>query len=214
MAPLLRETAIQLERVLEMAARFWTNAEANYRQFLVRQEEVRRLAEQRKFLKELPTAQLGQGGMASQAGELRIPFAEHVAVLRRHLSRCAVPNRKRTKCLAFRQSAVHHVDHYALLAWLRIGELEAQKTQCASYGPKSFRRALRSIRGLCNNSVPKAVPQMGRACAESGVALVFVPEISACRAWGVTQWVSPEKAILQLSLRGKTDDQFLVHLLS
>jgi len=29
---------------------------------------------------------------------------------------------------------------------------------------------------------------------------------SPARAWGVTHWLSPDKAVLQLSLRGKTDD--------
>jgi hypothetical protein len=44
--------------------------------------------------------------------------------------------------------------------------------------------------------------------AAAGVALVFVPEIAGTRAWGVTQWAGPEKAILQLSLRGRSDDHF------
>ena len=206
-APLLPETAIQLERVLGIPARFWSNAEANYRQFLARQAEARRLAGQRGSLKELPIAQLVKAG--------RLPRRpDPVSQLREALHFFGVASLEalsqigNDKCLAFRQSAAHRVDHYALLAWLRIGELEAQKIQCAAYDPKNFRRALQSIRSLCNNPVLEAARQMGRTCAESGVALVSVPEISGCRAWGVTQWVSPEKAILQLSLRGKTDDQF------
>ena len=47
---------------------------------------------------------------------------------------------------------------------------------------------------------------MARLCMASGVALVFVPEIPGARAWGVTHWLSPDKAVLQLSLRGETDD--------
>ncbi|MFN7992725.1 MAG: HigA family addiction module antitoxin [Bryobacteraceae bacterium] len=206
-APLLPETAIQLERVLGIPARFWSNAEANYRQWLAHQEEARRLGEQRDFLKELPTAQLVKAGWLAKRPD---PVSRLRDVLQFFgvASLDALSQIGKEKCLAFRQSAAHEVNHYALLAWLRIGELEAQKIQCAPYDPKKFRRALQSIRGLCNNPVPEAAPQIGRACAESGVALVFVPEISGCRAWGVTQWVSPEKAILQLSLRGKTDDQF------
>ena len=61
-APLLPETAIQLERVLGIPARFWTNAEANYRQWVARQKEASRLAEQRESMKELPTAQLVKAG--------------------------------------------------------------------------------------------------------------------------------------------------------
>jgi len=207
-APLLPETAIQLERVLGIPARFWTNAEANYRQFLAFQEETRRLAEQREFLKELPTAQLVKAGWLPKR-------ADPVARLRDMLqffgvaSLDALSQIGKVKRLAFRQSAAHKVNQYALLAWLRIGEIEAQKIQCVPYDSKTFRHALHSIRNeLCNKPVPEAAVQMVQACAESGVALVFVPEIPGCRAWGVTQWISPERAILQLSLRGKTDDQF------
>lgn len=206
-APLLPETAIQLERVLGIPARFWTNAEANYRQFLARQDESRRLAHQRGFLKELPTAQLVKAGWLPRR-------SDPVSRLRDMLqffgvaSLDALSQIGKEKCLAFRRSAAHDLDQYALLAWLRIGELDAQKIQCAPYDPKNFRRALQAVRGVCTNPVPGAAPQIVRACAKSGVALVFVPEISGCHAWGVTQWISPEKAILQLSLRGKTDDQF------
>ena len=206
-APLLPETAIQLERVLGIPARFWTNAEANYRQWLAHQEEARRLAEQREYLKELPIAQLVKAGRLPKRPD---PVSRLRDVLQFFgvASLDALSQIGKEKCLAFRQSAAHEVNHYALLAWLRIGELEAQKIQCAPYDPKNLRRALQTIRSLCNHPVPAAAPQMVKACAESGVALVFIPEISGCRAWGVTQWVSPEKAILQLSLRGKTDDQF------
>ena len=48
-APLLPETAIQLERVLGIPARFWTNAEANYRQWVARQEEARRIVGEKLY---------------------------------------------------------------------------------------------------------------------------------------------------------------------
>ena len=42
-SPILSETALQLERVLAIPARFWTNAEGQYREFLAREEEQQRL---------------------------------------------------------------------------------------------------------------------------------------------------------------------------
>lgn len=89
--------------------------------------------------------------------------------------------------LAFRQSMVHDVDQYALLAWLRLGEIQARRIQCEPYDVASFRKALIVIR-------------TGWAAPARNLAANCV--------WGVTQWVSPEKAILQLSLRGRTGDQF------
>ena len=50
------------------------------------------------------------------------------------------------------------------------------------------------------------VPRAIDLCRAAGVALIFVPEVPGTRAHGATRWLTPSKAILQLSLRGKTDD--------
>jgi HTH-type transcriptional regulator/antitoxin HigA len=43
-------------------------------------------------------------------------------------------------------------------------------------------------------------------CAACGVAVVFIPELRGSRASGVTRWLTPAKALIQLSFRYKTDD--------
>lgn len=45
-APVLSDTALQLERVLAIPARFWMNAEGNYRESIARREERERLRAQ------------------------------------------------------------------------------------------------------------------------------------------------------------------------
>lgn len=206
-APLLPETAMQLERVLGVPARFWASAEANYRQALARQEEAERLAKQQEWLDRLPVKALVKRGVLSREGD-RVSRLRELLNFFGVASFDALSRIGEERCLAFRQSLAHDVDQYALLAWLRLGELQAQRITCAPFEESRFRQALREIRKLCAESPPAAVPKMQEECAESGVALVFVPEIPGARAWGVTQWVSADKAILQLSLRGKSDDQF------
>jgi HTH-type transcriptional regulator/antitoxin HigA len=110
------------------------------------------------------------------------------------------------QCLAFRQSVVHRVDPYALLAWIRKGEIQAHSLHCAPYDEKRFRTVLGEIRKLSRESADIYAPRMVELCASAGVAIVFVPEIAGTRAWGATHWLSPDKAVIQLSLRGKTDD--------
>jgi Zn-dependent peptidase ImmA (M78 family) len=43
-------------------------------------------------------------------------------------------------------------------------------------------------------------------CAAAGVAVVFVPELPKTRICGATRWLNSDKALIQLSLRYKTDD--------
>ncbi len=204
-APILSETALQLERVLAIPARFWTNAEGQYREFLAREEERERLGEHLDWLKKIPVKQMVQAGWLPQR-------TDPVATLQDALNFFGVASPEALsqigdeKCLAFRQSDVHSVDQYALLAWIRKGEITAQQQQCAPYDEKQFRSALAEIRKLTRETVGVYAPRMAHLCTTSGVALVFIPEIPGARAWGVTHWLSPDKAILQLSLRGKTDD--------
>ncbi len=49
---------------------------------------------------------------------------------------------------------------------------------------------------------------MKKLCAEAGVALVFIPEFEKTHLSGVTQWLTPDKALIIMSLRYKTNDHF------
>jgi Zn-dependent peptidase ImmA (M78 family) len=50
------------------------------------------------------------------------------------------------------------------------------------------------------------VTKLPEICARAGVALVILPEFSKCRISGAARWLTPDKALIQLSLRYKTDD--------
>ena len=52
------------------------------------------------------------------------------------------------------------------------------------------------------------VPQLVETCAKCGVAVVIEPAPKGCPVSGATHWLSPEKALLMLSLRHKTNDHF------
>ncbi|MCH7749100.1 MAG: ImmA/IrrE family metallo-endopeptidase [Acidobacteria bacterium] len=52
------------------------------------------------------------------------------------------------------------------------------------------------------------IPQLQKYCAESGVAVAVVRAPTGCRASGATRFLSRDKALLLLSFRYLTDDQF------
>lgn len=206
-APILSETALQLERVLSIPARFWTNAEAQYRECLAREEERERLGDDVDWLKKIPVTRMVALGWLRHRTD-PITTLQDVLSFFGVASVDALEHIGKERSLAFRQSVVHQTDRYALLAWIRKGELDAQALHCAAYDEKRFRTVLEEIRGLTREPVQTFAPRMVELCASAGVALVFVPEIPGARAWGVTHWMSPEKAVIQVSLRGKTDDHF------
>jgi len=50
------------------------------------------------------------------------------------------------------------------------------------------------------------VPQLQGLAGAAGVAVVFVPAPPGCRVGGSTQWLSPDRPLIALSLRHKTND--------
>ena len=70
-----------------------------------------------------------------------------------------------------------------------------------------FQKALLAIRKLTVRPPEEFEPRMRELAAESGVAVVFVRELKKYPISGVARWLNPEKALIQLSLRYKTEDQ-------
>jgi addiction module HigA family antidote len=205
-APIEPETALQLERVLGIPARFWNNAERQYRDHLVRQEERARLQQQVERLRSFPVKEMCNLGWLPKRTDAVEMLSELLSYFGAATFETLDQLDLRT-CAAFRQSAMHRVDHGAVLAWLRKGELDARGIVCRPFQKDRFRAALAEIRELTLRPIAEAIAETVRLCAESGVAVVFVPELPKTRTWGATRWLTADKALIQLSARGKTDDQ-------
>lgn len=200
------ETALQLEKVLNIPAHFWMNREQRYREFLARQEERKRFEANLEWLKEIPVRAMIKMGWIHL-------YKDKVDQLREVLSFFGVATPEQWKNIwlsraaAYRQSPAFKNNPAAIAAWMRRGELEAQAIQCKPYDSARFGKTLRHIRALTGERAETFLPKLIDFCAVAGVAVVFVPELPETHVYGVTRWVSPTKAIVQLSLRGKTNDQ-------
>ena len=204
-AAITPETALQFERVLGVPASFWNKREYHYREFLAREEERERLAKQTTWLEKLPVKAMVKLGWVPAAGDL-------VTQLQHILNFFGVASPQEWRGLwngsqpAFRRSSAFESDPGAVAAWLRKGELEAQQIVCASYDEARFKGVLVEIKGLTVTTPEHFEPNLVRLCASAGVAVVFVPELPGTRVCGATRWLTPVKALIQLSLRYKTDD--------
>ena len=107
---------------------------------------------------------------------------------------------------AFRTTKAYEAEPGALAAWLRLGEIAARDIYCEPYDHKRLQEALPSLRALTRESIEVFIERLRAICAACGVAVVFVPELRGSRASGVTRWLTPAKALIQLSFRYRTDD--------
>ncbi len=200
-------TALKLERALGIAAEFWLAREQHYQEWLARQRAQEELAEAVTWLKAVPLGELVSCGLvreykskAEQVGELFRFFG--VASKQAWEEVYASPQ------AAFRRSRAFKCDVGATAAWLRIGELQAQSIKANTFKADLFRQTLKEAVRLTRKPFGKVADRLEESCASAGVAVVYVPELKGCRASGVTRWLSPTKALIQISDRYKTEDHF------
>ena len=200
------DTAIQLERVLGMPAGFWNTLEYKYQEYLARLREQEALAAQARWLKEIPVADMARLGWieqhrdpARQVQEILTFFG--VASLEQFWTvwanyRYHVELRKSDKSV-----------WGSIYAWLRMGEISSRSIEVAPYDPQTFQKALFKIRALTVEHPDIFVPEVKKLCSEAGVAVVFVPQLPETRSSSAARWLTPKKALIQVSLRYRTDDQ-------
>ena len=201
------DTALQLEHVLGIPARFWIIRELHYQEWRARQREAVRLRAEQDWLAALPVNEMTQRRWIEPAGDT---VAQLRALLR--FFGVASPAEWRQMWLerkgAFREAAATVADAGALSAWLRKGQLEAQKIKCADYNGQEFMRSLQLVRALTVKPAHQFLADARQLCAAAGVAFVVLPAPANCHAGGAMQWLTHAKAMLLLSVCHTTDDQF------
>ncbi len=206
-AAITADTALQFERVLGAPAAFWQEREARYREFLARRSDAERLEEQVGWLDELPINEMVRFGWLRKA-ETK---AQQVLECLRFFGVASVDAWRETftkPLAAFRATDRFRIDGGAVAAWLRQGAIEADRIDCAAYSEAAFKESLAGIRALTLESDPTVfIPCLRERLAACGVAVAFVRPPSGCPVHGATRWISSTKALIQLSLRYKSNDQ-------
>jgi addiction module HigA family antidote len=204
--PLSQQTALQLETVLGVPASLWNNLERQYQEYRARTLQAEQMRTQEEWLHKFPMKELLTWGWVERCTDT----AQQVLALLRFFgcsSSTQCDRYLRYSVVQYRASAKFSADEYALSAWLRQGERMGQQLDCVPYSAAAFRQVLREARKLTTQKPEAFVPELIERCAEAGVAVVFVRELPRIRASGATRWLKPDRALIQLSLRYKSNDQ-------
>jgi HTH-type transcriptional regulator / antitoxin HigA len=197
--------AQDLAQVLGASVEFWMARDAQFREDMARVH-----AADQEWLGELPLGDMIRLGWLHPPPR---PSEEVEACLRFFGAASIAAWRHAYEALraevAFRTSPTLDSRPGAVAAWLRQGELLCSNMECAPWDPERFREALSDARRLTFAKDPNHfLPRLRQLCAASGVAVAVVRAPTGCRASGATRFVSPKKALLLLSFRYLSDDQF------
>ena len=204
-APLEPETALQFEKVLGVDASVWLGIESDHKLHRARENETAVAAASTEWARGFPVAEL------VKRGAFRRPESEADAVTKllsffgvgsidAWTARHAVAN------VAYRHSPKFRSDEVALATWIRLGELEAARQDCADYRRGEFEKAVKRIRGLTRGEVGESLRRARELCNRAGVVLALVQPLPKTSLSGAAWWLSSRKAVIQLSARHKSDD--------
>ena len=197
------EIARSLQRTLGGSVEFWMS-----RDFQYRREVDRASVDEKELLRKLPLGDMIRFGWISRAPR---PSEELAAC-------CQFFNVPDKNALVAMCSSVQHMVAFraspsfeswpaATAAWLRQGEIEADKIRCHNWNANAFEKHLAAIRPLTREKDPRRfLPALQKVFAECGVAVVVVRCPTGCRSSGAARFINPGKAVLQLSFRFLTDD--------
>jgi HTH-type transcriptional regulator/antitoxin HigA len=205
------DVAKLLEKIIGGSVNFWMSREDQYRNDVARLQSEGRPHAAKAWLGELPLQDMIRFGWIKPSGTT---FEAKVASCLQFFDVPDVASwRERyndvLSAVSFRTSLTYESEPGSVLSWLRYGELKCAEIECKNWNEAEFMNALRTIRQLTKNKEPNSfVPALKKICADSGVAVVVLRAPTGCRASGATRFITPKKAMMLLSFRYLSDDQF------
>lgn len=182
---------------------FWLERERNYQE----RKQILQQVSPAEWLASLPTKDMIELGWIAKGGN----------ILDNCLQFFDVPDIRTWKAkydqisenVRFRTTSVFKSDISSTLAWLRRGEILASETSCEKWNAKLLENELDRIKLLSKKKSPKVfLPELTEICSSFGVAVSIAKTPKGCSASGATKFLSRQKAMLLLSFRYLSDDQF------
>lgn len=204
-APITPSTALKFEYVFNIPASFWNNLEKNYREVLERKKDFDSIVEEEIYLKNIPYLEMSKRNW-DFCYKTSKPF-EKVVNLRKFFAVASLSfDTELKKKINFRKSDNSNFSIESLYCWLRYGEIESNKEEYPKFNLELLKLNAEKIRTLANKPFLKQFNMIKTLLKECGVSLIFEPHLPNTYVNGVSYKITPDKAIIMLSDRGKKDD--------
>jgi len=206
--PITPEIATVLSNRLGGSKGYWLNRDSAFQHAITALPLERRF--ERSWVESMPYKAIVKLGWVKPAASVSGKASELLDFFGlRHSAQWRLRYPNSSFASAFRTSTSFNTHPEAVALWLRRGEQVAATIDCAPWNPDGFRASLPDLKALTRNKYPSQFfPELRHICAANGVALVAAPTPEGCHASGATQFLSRTKALLMLSFRFKSDDQF------
>ena len=206
-AAITPDTAIQLERVTGVSAGFWNGLEAQFRATAAAARARAELATHESWAQSFPLAALRKLGRVG--GRTPVQLADSLLSFFAVSSQAGWEQQWRTVTARYRKPHRLQSAFPALTAWLRLGDLQAGEIETDPFNPARLATVVPEVAALSQTAAfSLAVKRLRGLLASAGVAFVLTPELPGVHVSGAARWLTADRAVVQVSLRYKSDDQF------
>jgi len=201
------DIALHFERVLGVSAELLMNMNTNYQMFESRLKDKAELEAKEDWIKQFPLRELVKKKIITDSQN---NYEKTNSIL--DFFNISEPDSweeyYKKRAISFRKSPSFKSSIASTATWMRIGEKEAENIDCSRFDKDLFKKNLKVIRTYTREKQSSFELKMKKMCSDSGVALVFVPELKDTHISGATEWLSADKALIIMSMRYKSDDHF------
>lgn len=206
-APLSAALSIALERVTGTPAKLWNRTEAIYREDLARLAECENLEAQYDEAKLFPLSYLRKFGFLTATAKDKVGTVRELLQLLRIGDLGAVEATWLNPKVAYRKTKLNTDKSYEQAIWLALGEHAAGNEELPDFDREGLEGLLPKLRSLTAEPNPvESLDKVKELLNEVGVAFALIPPIPGFGVYGATRWIA-EHPLVQLSVRGKSDDQ-------
>ena len=199
------ETAVRLEMVLGIPAKFWNHLEATYREKIIKAEAENAMDADVEMAKQFPYSEMAKFGWVPETREAK----EKVVNLRKYFEvvELSLLGSEQITRIACRRLAITEKSDLALMAWAQEAKIQARDIQTAPINIKRLISAMSEIRKMTVLKPNEFCPKIKECLANCGVALVFLPHLKGSFLQGAS-FLDGNKIVVGLTARGKDADKF------
>jgi HTH-type transcriptional regulator / antitoxin HigA len=197
------DLAGRLSRVIGASVEFWVNRDCQYRDGLMRVETDR-------WLEEIPVREMAALGWISPKPDWESRVEECLSFFGvRDVDAWHETYEPILSASRMRISPTVPARKTAVAAWLRKATVEADASVTEPWNPLLLEKNLPTAKSLTWNKDPGYfLPRLRGLLAASGVTLVVQRALPGCPVSGAARFLSPDRAMVAVSGRFLTDDQF------
>lgn len=202
-----QDTAQKLELVTGVSCEFWMNLETQYQRQKQLIEDRKNAEVLQAWLKQFPIKEMVRREIIKPFTDVALQAREMMGLLRISSIETFDGAVERMNAMA-RGSAAYATNPVMAFTYVAIGLKAAEKITLEPFDRARLRTVLNTVRAMTVEIPSDFCAALQQLFASVGVALVFVPELKGVHYNGVSKWLSPTKAMIIITIRGKGEDKF------